>query len=73
MDSTVLWLVEGGALVLGLSVLLAIALTAILRSVGREVSEFLESEEWSGAQPVRAAPPRLELLRDDYGRRARAN
>jgi hypothetical protein len=70
MDSTVLWLVEGGALVLGLSVLLVIAVAAILSNVGRELSEFLESEGWSGVQPVRAAPSRSRLLRDDYRRRS---
>lgn len=43
------WIVIGASAVLGLSVLVGLAIGAILGSISREVSELLEIEPWSSA------------------------
>jgi ABC-type enterochelin transport system permease subunit len=48
------WIVMGSATLLALSLLVGLALAAILGTISSEVSELLELEPWRTAPPTRA-------------------
>jgi hypothetical protein len=53
-----MWMAIGAAVVLGMSTVLGLGLAAVLRAVGREVDELLESDLWTLAPTVRTNAPR---------------
>ena len=55
MDSDLI--IEGGILLTSLSAVVAVAIAGTLHKLGRELSEFLESDAWSSHQlvPVRSS------------------
>ena len=53
------WTVIGATTVFGLSVLVGVAVGAILGSISREVSELLEMESWASA-PLKQAKSAAE-------------
>jgi hypothetical protein len=53
-----MWIAIGAAVVLGMSTVLGLGLAAVLRAVGREVDELLESDLWTLAPTVRTNAPR---------------
>jgi hypothetical protein len=50
----VTWIAIGAAMMLALSILVGLALAAILGRISGEVSELLEAEPWAVAPPARA-------------------
>ena len=52
MDSDLI--IDGGALVILLCAVAALTVVGTLHKLGRELSEFLESDAWSDPQPVPA-------------------
>ena len=52
------WMAIGAAAVLAMSTVLGLGFAAVLRAVGREVDELLESDLWTVAPPVRTNAPR---------------
>ena len=59
-----MWMAIGAAAVLAMSTVLGLGFAAVLRAVGREVDELLESDLWTVAPPVRTERP----ARDRPGR-----
>jgi hypothetical protein len=53
-----MWIAIGAAVVLALSTVLGLGLAAVLRAVGREVDELLESDLWTLGPTVRRHAPR---------------
>jgi hypothetical protein len=49
------WIMIGVGSFLGLSLLMAFALARILGTIGRQVGEMFETEEWTMLPPTRAA------------------
>jgi hypothetical protein len=52
-----LWLIVGVTIYLALSILVGLALAAILRTVSHDVSQLLEPEPWSSAPLLRGEEP----------------
>jgi hypothetical protein len=48
-----LWVIVGTSLLFALSVLVGLAIAAVLGRIGREISELLESDHWASAQLTR--------------------
>jgi hypothetical protein len=48
------WIAVGAAAALGVSLLVGLAIAAVLGTIGREVGELVETESWSSAPPARA-------------------
>jgi hypothetical protein len=62
------WIVVGVGSFLVLSLLVGLAVAAVLGSIGRKVSELYETEEWALAPPNRAlreAGPKEETTEQD--------
>ena len=49
------WIVIGVGSFLGLSLLVGFALAAILGTIGREISELHETDDWAMLPPTRAS------------------
>ncbi len=49
------WIVIGVGSFLGLSLLVGFALAAILGTIGREISELHETDDWAMQPPTRAS------------------
>jgi len=51
--STLLWVIVGTGLSFALSVLVGLAIAAVLGRIGREISEMLENDHWASAPLAR--------------------
>ncbi len=49
------WLAVGAAGALGVSLLVGLAVGAVLGTIGREIDELVEAESWASAPPARAS------------------
>jgi hypothetical protein len=50
-----IWIVIGVGSFLGLSLLVGLALAAILGTIGRQISELHETDDWAMLPPTRAS------------------
>ncbi len=48
------WIAVGAAAALGASLLMGLAVGAVLGTIGRELGELVETESWGSAPPARA-------------------
>jgi hypothetical protein len=49
------WIVIGVGSVLGLSLLVGVGLSAVLGTIGRQISELHETDDWAMLPPTRAS------------------
>ncbi len=69
-----IWIVIGVGSFLGLSLLLGLGLAAILGTIGRQISELHETDDWAMLPPTRASiepkeqPPREQAKSSPVGR-----
>lgn len=66
-----MWISIAAAVVLAMSMVLGLGLAAVLRAVGREVDELLDSELWTLAPTMRTNAPRATGPRE-YGPKTHA-
>jgi hypothetical protein len=68
-----IWIVIGVGSFLGLSLLVGFALAAILGTIGRQISELHETDDWAMLPPTRASKEVTEQQSEEHAKSSRVD
>jgi hypothetical protein len=67
------WIVIGVGSFLGVSLLVGFALAAILGTIGRQISQLHETDDWAMLPPTRASKEVMEQQREEQATSSRVD